>query len=331
MFLKKFKNIIVTFLLLISIIPINTFAYSDYIIASGENIGIQINSKGIMIVGLYSVDNISPGKEAGIKIGDRIIKVNDENVDSINSMVNKISASEDKSSIKLTYLRTNKEYDTILKLTKDKEGIYKTGLYVKDTINGVGTLTYIDPGTKMYGALGHEIIDKNTSFKIEIKDGKIFKSDVTEVRKSSDGTPGEKVARFYSDVVYGSIEKNTSSGIFGAYKDDIENKKLYKVARKEEVKLGNAKILTVLNENKVEEFDIEITKLNDNDSGIKNILFSIVDEDLIEVAGGVVQGMSGSPIIQGDKIIGAITHVVIDSPTKGYGIYITNMLEEMEK
>ena len=133
--------------------------------------------------------------------------------------------------------------------------------------------------------------------------------------------------------MYGSIIKNTSSGIFGNYDKEINNSKLYKVANKDEIKLGSAKILTVLKEEEIEEFNIEIIKINnnDNDNGIKNILFNITDENMLKACGGVVQGMSGSPIIQDDKIIGAVTHVVVDNPTKGYGIFITNMLEEMEK
>lgn len=330
MFLKKFKNILFTFLLLLNIIPLNTYAYSDYVIASGKNIGIEIKSKGIMIVGLYSINNISPGDAAGLRLGDKIIKIEDEYVENINEMVSKISNLDNKETVKITYLRTDKEYNTYLKPIKGDDNIYKTGLYVKDTINGVGTLTYIDPGTKMYGALGHEIIDKNTSLKIEIKDGKIFKSVVTGITKSTNGVPGEKNATFYSNITYGSIDKNTRSGVFGEYSGNIDGT-LYKVVEPSEIELGNAKILTVLKNEDVQEFNIEIIKINKNESDIKNILFNITDDELLNTTGGVVQGMSGSPIVQGDNIIGAVTHVVVDNPIKGYGIFITNMLEEMEK
>lgn len=331
MFLKKFKSIFLSFLLFISIIPISTYAYSSYIVASGKSVGVQIKTDGIMVVGLYTVDNVSPGKEAGIKLGDRITKINDKQVENINSMVNEISNAKDKNKVKITYIRNDKENNTYIKLVKGNDEIYKTGLYVKDTISGIGTLTYIDPETKMYGALGHAIIDKNTALKVEIKDGKIFKSEITGITKSTRGSAGEKNATFNSNEVYGSLDKNTSSGIFGTYSDTVDSSNLYKVAEVDEIKLGNAKILTVLKEEEINEFNIEIIKINNNDSGIKNILFNIIDEELLQVAGGVVQGMSGSPIIQGDKIIGAVTHVVVDEPTKGYGIFITNMLEEMEK
>lgn len=328
---KKFKNAFLSFLLIMCILPYNILAYSDYVAVSGKNIGIQIKSNGIMVVGLYTINGVSPGKDADISLGDRIIKIEDDYVNNINEMVNKITNSKNKESVKITYIRGNETKETHLKLVKGSDNVYKTGLYVKDEINGVGTLTYIDPETMMYGALGHAIIDKNTLSKIEIKDGKIYKSNVTSITKSNNGSPGEKNAEFYSGIVYGTVNKNTDSGIFGEYKDALDDAKLYKVADIDEIKLGKAKILTVLEGNKIEEYDINITKLNDTVSKIKNISFDITDTELLEKTGGIVQGMSGSPIIQDDKIIGAVTHVVVDDPKRGYGIYITNMLEEMEK
>ena len=320
-----FKRFLIT-LLFVFTIPCNIYAYSDYIAVSGKNIGIHINTKGVMVVGLYNIDNVSPGVDAGINIGDYIIKINNEEIDNINDMINKIDKNKDNDII-VTYMHNNIEKNTNLKLVK-KDGVYKTGLYVKDTINGVGTLTYIDPGTKMYGALGHAIIDRNTLEKVEIKDGKIYKSNVVGITKSIDGVPGEKNAEFFSNEIYGSINKNTFSGIFGSYYEDV-NDKLYKVGKSDEIKKGNAKILTVLNGDIIDEYDINITNLNNE--GIKNITFNITDKELLNKTGGIVQGMSGSPIIQDNKIIGAVTHVVVNNPTKGYGIFITNMLEEMEK
>ena len=317
--MDKLKKIIITFLLMLSLIPVNIYAYSDYITVSGKNIGIQIKTKGVMVVGLYNIDNKSPGKDAGINLGDYIIKINDKEVNNIEEMIKTIDKYKD-TTIKMTYLRDNKEYNTNLNLIKSRDGVYKTGLYVKDTISGVGTLTYIDPGTKMYGALGHAIIDKNTMQLVDIKDG---------ITKSKDGNPGEKNAEFFYDDVFGSIEKNTVSGIFGNYSSDIDGK-LYKVAKSSELKKGKAKILTVLNGSTIKEYNINITNLS-NINTTKNITFEITDKELLEKTGGIVQGMSGSPIIQNNKIIGAVTHVVVDNPTKGYGIYITNMLEEMEK
>lgn len=331
MFLKKARNILLGLILTLSILPTTAFAYSDYIIAGGENIGIQINSKGIMIVGLYKIDNVYPGREAGLKLGDKILAVNNKNVDNINQMVEMINKDEDKTSVDVKYKRFNKTYNATLKLVKTEDDVYKTGLYVKDTINGIGTLTFIDPNTKTFGALGHEIIEKNTGQMIEVKDGKIFKSEVQGITKSSNGSPGEKNAKYYSNITYGNIIENTSSGIFGNYQESIPNRTLYKVAKPSEIKVGKATIRTVIKDEQVQEFDIEIIKLNNNNNQkIKNILFNITDSKLLEATGGIVQGMSGSPIIQDEMIIGAVTHVIVDDPTKGYGIFITSMLEEAE-
>lgn len=324
MFFKKIKLILVSIMLLT--MPINALAYSDYIYASGKSVGINIKLKGIMVVGLYEVNGVSPGVIAKINLGDRIIKVNNNDVNSIKEMTDAISNSNNKDSVEITYLRNNKEYKTNLKLINDN-GIYKTGLYVKDTISGVGTLTYIDPGTMMYGALGHEIIDRNTKTMVDIDDGKIFKSSVTGITKSTNGNPGSKNALYYSDVVYGNINKNTHSGIFGNFSANTDNLKLYKVSNPV---LGDAKILTVIDNDTIKEYSINITKINEFKE-TKNILFDITDTELLNKTGGIVQGMSGSPIIQGDNIVGSVTHVVVDNPEKGYGIYITNMLSESEK
>lgn len=324
---KKIKSKLLLLLIILMIFPIQVLAYSEYIIAGGENIGIELNSKGIVIVGTYKVNGGNPAEEAGLRIGDMITEINNASVTNIEDMLEKIGNNEE---IGLNYIRGNKKYSTSLKLIKDNNNILKTGLYVKDSITGIGTLSFIDPNTKLYGALGHEIIEKSTGQKLEIKDGKIYNSTVTSITPSNDGNPGEKNARYDSSIVYGNVNENTSSGIFGYYTDDIPNKKLYKVASVNDIKTGNAKILTVLNGNEVQEYDINIISLSKEDKDTKNILFEITDKSLLEKTGGIVQGMSGSPIIQEDYIIGAVTHVVVDNPKRGYGIYIVNMLEEAE-
>lgn len=330
MFFKKIKNKIILSLTLFLCIPFNVFAYSDYIVAGGENIGIELKSTGVMIVGTYEIDGHNPAKEAKLQNGDKIISINDREVSSIEEMLNVIESSTDMNNIKINYERSDKKLETNLELKKDQNNVYKTGLYVKDSITGVGTLTFIDPNTKLYGALGHEIIEKSTGQKLEIKDGKIYNSSVTGITKSNDGKPGEKNARYNTKEVYGNVKENTVSGIFGNYTDTINDEKLYKVASEDEIELGEAKMLTVIKDEDVEEFAINIIRINEDSELTKNILFEITDEELLEISGGIVQGMSGSPIIQNEKIIGAVTHVVVDDPTKGYGIFITTMLEEAE-
>lgn len=328
MFFKKIKNSYLLIILTLLIIPYFVKAYSDYILVGGENIGIELNTNGIIIVGTYEINSINPAKEAGLLNGDRIIKINNQKVTSIEEMINTIK--DNTNEIEITYRRGNKEDTTHLKLVKSDNNVYKTGLYVKDSITGVGTLTYIDPNTKLFGALGHEIIEKNTSQKLEIKDGKIYSSTVTGVTRSSIGSPGEKNASYNSNEIFGKINANTPSGIFGNYTKELPNKKEYKVAKNEEVKTGKAQILTVVSGSTIEAFDINIIKTYPDSTTNKNILFEVIDEKLLKLTGGIVQGMSGSPIIQNDTIIGAVTHVVVDDPKKGYGIYITKMLEEGE-
>jgi len=327
MFLKIFKKTCLCLLLSLFIMPSYILAYSDYIIAGGQNIGIELNAKGIMVVGLYKVGDNYPATEAGIKVGDIITSINDEQVNNINELSKKIN-NRINDTIKIGYIRDDINNYTNLKLYKDNN-VYKTGLYVKDSITGIGTLTYIDPNTKLFGALGHEIIEKNTGQILEIKDGKIYTSQVVDIEPSINGVPGEKNARLNSDEIIGNIFENTTKGIFGNYNLNIDNTFLYKVGRISNIKKGEAIIRTVISDEKVEEFTINILKINDN-SKTKNIVFEITDKNLLEKTGGIVQGMSGSPIIQGEYIIGAVTHVVVDDTTKGYGILITNMLEEAE-
>ena len=329
MLLKKFKKSIFLLLLFLFIIPINVFAYSDKIIVGGQNIGISLNSKGVLIVGTYEVNGTSPAKEASLKTGDIIEKINGNKISNIEQMATEINKVKEEK-ISLTYLRNNKEKETTLNLYKDENNIYKTGLYVKDSVTGIGTLTFIDPNTKIFGALGHEIQEQATGKIFEIKDGTIFSSEVTDVVPSSDGSPGEKRAEYNKEDVTGEVKENTTQGIFGEYTAEISGGKTYNVAEPSEIKKGNAKILTVLNGTEVKEYEINITQINSEKQKNKNFVFEIIDKELLNKTNGIIQGMSGSPIIQGDNIIGAVTHVVIDNPHKGYGIFITNMLEEAE-
>ncbi len=326
MFFKKFKKATLIILLTLISIPINALAYSDYIIAGGQNIGIEIKAKGVIVVGTYKVNNENIAYDSGIRVGDVIVSIDNQKVANVDEMVKRINESD--GTVKIGYIRNDISKYTDLKLYKENNS-YKTGIYVKDSITGIGTLTFIDPNTKLFGALGHEIIEKNTGKPLETKEGTIFDSEVISITPSTNGTAGEKNAKYYIDRINGNIFENTTQGIFGTYSSAIDKNKLYKVAEFNEIKKGEAKILTVLNGTDVKEYTIDITKLTDNQK-VKNITFNITDPELLQKTGGIVQGMSGSPIIQNDKIIGAVTHVVLDDPTKGYGIFIRNMLEEAE-
>lgn len=324
MFLKIKK---ITLLLLTFIIPLNVYAYSKYVIAGGNSVGIKINTNGVIIVGSYLVDNHDNLKDSNLKNGDIITTINNNKISTIENMVDVINKCNC-NNINITYVRNNKLLNTNLKLYKDQDKI-KTGLYVKDSISGVGTLTYIDPETKTFGVLGHEIVDSNGNI-YNIKSGYITDSKITGITKSNNGIPGEKNAVLYSDDVFGNIIRNTNKGLFGTYTEEIINDRIYEVGTIDNISLGNAKILTVISDNNIEEFDINIKSVKNTKNKLKNIEFEVTDNKLLNISNGIVQGMSGSPIIQNNYIIGAVTHVVVNDPHKGYGILITNMLEEGE-
>ena len=321
---KIFLNILISFI----IIPINVYAYSNKVILGGNNIGIEVKTNGILVVGLYEIDGKLPAQSSGIQAGDYIINVNNKTVKTISDFTNEINNDDDKLKIDVTYKRNNKEYKTKLELVK-KDNEYKTGLYVKDKINGIGTLTFIDPNTKKFGALGHEIVSKETGEILKIDDGFIYYSYITGITKSNNGSPGEKDADYDKEKKYGTITKNTNKGIFGDYTDKINNENVYEVATNDEIKEGKANLFTVIDGENLESFEVQIEKLNFNEN-TKNIVFKITDKKLLNSTGGIVQGMSGSPIIQNNKIIGAVTHVIVNDPTKGHGIFISNMLKESD-
>ena len=316
----------IIFLLTILLFPLQVFAYSNEIYLGGNTLGIDVKTDGIMVIGFYKVS----GKynTGSLKQGDYITKVNDRDVNTIDDLTSTIEEFVDNNKVDITYRRNNIEYLTTLNLMYENN-VYKTGLYVKDGITGIGTLTYVDPETKIYGALGHEIVESNTSSVVEIKTGSIFRNSITSIDKSEMGEPGAKNAKFYRETNYGTIEKNTPYGIYGHYNKELNNR-IVPVASKEEIKIGEAEIYTVLKDETVESFKINIKSINER-SKSKNFSFEITDSNLLDKTGGIVQGMSGSPIMQNGKIIGAVTHVIVDNPITGYGIFITSMLEEGER
>lgn len=322
--MKKCIKLVIILLLILS--PVNVLAYSDYIIPGGENVGIEVKYNGVLVIGFYKIDD--KYNKNDIEIGDYITHVNGVSINSIDELVSNIEKYASDNKVKLTIKRNNKDKEIEFNLIK-KNDVYKTGLYIKDTITGIGTLTYIDPETKIYGALGHEIIESTTQSSVEVRTGYIYESEVTSIDRSTNGSPGTKNAKFYYNNKYGEIDKNTNYGIYGEYNATLDKTPM-KVANSDEIKTGEASILTVTSNNEVKEYKINITKIDKN-SKIKNIHFEITDEELLNLSGGIVQGMSGSPIIQDDKIIGAVTHVVVENVKKGYGIFITTMLTEGER
>ncbi len=316
-------------LLMLLLIPMNLLAYSENIIVGGETIGIEAYSKGVVVVGFYKVNGKYIASET-LKVGDTILEIEGVSVSSIKEMTSLIDKNIKNGKVNASIKRNNKTKKVVLNLVKDGS-VYKTGLYIKEKVTGIGTLTYIDPETKIYGSLGHEIMISESTNRVEVRKGEIYKSFVNGIDRSINGRVGSKNASIDYQTELGTVTKNTSVGIYGIYNKTI-NKETTSVAKWEEINLGKAVIRTITDGSKIEEYEIEISSLNRNaiDTN-KSITFKVTDKTLMEKTGGIVQGMSGSPIIQNGKIIGAVTHVVIDEVNKGYAVFIRTMLEEGER
>jgi stage IV sporulation protein B len=325
-------------------IPLKTLKVSVVpqlkVIPGGQTIGVKIKSKGILVVGHHLVTvgpnhKLSPGEEAKIQVGDLIVQMNGKSLNDISKVSELVARSgEMRKPIQLTIERNNQELQVELNPAYDvSDKIYRLGLYIRDSAAGVGTLTFYAPEQGVYGALGHVITDMDTQTPVAVGDGQIVHSKVTSIAKSRNGEPGEKNAEIFRDSkVIGTIEKNTSFGIFGKMKeapDHSFSKEAIPVAFAEEIHEGPAQIYTVVGGQKVEKFDIQIMHVTRQDEpATKGMVIKVTDPRLLEKTGGIVQGMSGSPIIQNGKLIGAVTHVFVNDPTSGYGCFIEWMLKD---
>jgi stage IV sporulation protein B len=309
------------------------------VIPGGQSIGVKLNSVGVLVVGHHQVNTNdgkkSPGEIAGIKVGDIITKINGQRIEKMSDVAPFVKDSgENGKPLQVVISRESGEFTTNLQPLKDQnEESYKLGLYIRDSAAGIGTMTFYEPKSMKYGALGHVISDMDTKKPIVVADGQIVRSTVTSIEKGSNGDPGEKLARFSSDrEVIGNIKRNSPFGIFGELNKDISNgisDKALPISLSHQVKEGPAQILTVVDNDKVELFDIEIVStIPQKFPATKGMVLKVTDKKLLEKTGGIVQGMSGSPIIQDGKLIGAVTHVFVNDPTSGYGVHIEWMLTE---
>ncbi|WP_242218869.1 SpoIVB peptidase [Bacillus cereus group sp. BfR-BA-01380] len=319
---------------------VNVKVLKDFkVVPGGQSIGVKLNAKGVLVVGHHLIQTekgkVSPGELAGVQVGDMITEINGKTIERMSDIAPFIHDSgKTGESLNLVLLRDGKYIRT--KLTPQKDGgeqSYRIGLYIRDSAAGIGTMTFIHPESRKYGALGHVISDNDTKKPIQVEDGQIVRSTVTSIERGSNGDPGEKLARFSPDhEVIGNITTNSPFGIFGKLNTEMKNgimDEALPIALSHQVKEGPAKILTVINQDKVEAFDIEIVStVPQKFPATKGMVVKITDKRLLEKTGGIVQGMSGSPIVQDGKLVGAVTHVFVNDPTSGYGVHIEWMLHE---
>ncbi len=320
--------------MLVSIVP------QVKVIPGGQSIGVLLHSQGVIVVGCSGVldesgNVVRPAGDAGVMEGDIILKIDGEAIRSdiqVRDLVARAGSLDQSLTIEIK--RGSEIFTALVKPVYCKDSLrYRVGLMVKDTAAGVGTLTFYEPQTLVYGALGHLITDMSTNRPVELSDGKIIDANVQGIHRGRRGQPGEKIGVFLGDKrINGTITNNTKVGIFGYLQKPIDNpifSKPLPVAMIDQIKEGPAEILTVLKDDKVERFQIEIIKINPlaRQDG-KGIVIRITDPRLLEVTGGIVQGMSGSPIIQDNKLVGAVTHVFVNDPTRGYGVPLEWMAEE---
>lgn len=329
---------------LLGILPLKTIsvkAISNKIslYPGGQPIGVKLSTKGTLVVALSDIETengktSSPGAAAGIQIGDSILKINNINITSSEQVSEIVNSCEGKE-LNITIDRKGEELTKKVKPVKNTNDTkYKIGLWIRDSTAGVGTLTFYDENSNKFAALGHPITDSDTGTILNINTGQIISSSIVSVRKGAKGNPGELKGIFIDEeVALGDITKNTNCGIFGNTNKSLINKnsKPLDIALRDEIKLGPAQILTTIDGEEPKLYNIEIEKLLKQETpSPKSMIIKITDPVLLEKTGGIVQGMSGSPIIQNNKIIGAVTHVLINKPDTGYGVYIEWMLKDAD-
>jgi len=301
-------------------------AFAEELIVGGQVVGIQISTKGVLVAGVAEVETAegckTPAADAGLKEGDLIIRINDEEVTRAGALVEKVGQQQGEA-VELTVLRDDKTIKFTVKPALSCEEQWMMGMWLRDGISGIGTVTFCDPLTGLFGALGHSINDSGTGLTVPLESGHITEAEVVGVKKGSSGNPGELNGCADIGKILGSVEQNTGHGIYGQAYSNMGGR----VMETGDICTGKASIISTINGRSAEEYQVEITRIYDDNDG-RHVMLTVTDPELCSRTGGIVQGMSGSPIIQNGKLVGAVTHVFVNDPTKGYGISIYDMLDE---
>lgn len=328
----------------LGIIPLKTVAVEaipyQELIPSGQVVGIKVNTEGILVLGIGTFESdgeqVSPCKGL-IETGDLIISCNGTKLETKEDLRDCIESSKE-GQLQLKLIRKGVEKQVeVNPFYSVSEEVFKIGLWIKDSTQGIGTITYIHPQNGVFGALGHGITDADTHRLIPVKDGQVMEASITHIKKGKKGTPGEisGVIDYEQESIIGEIDQNNALGIYGTMNEEIINKQVCSpipIAFQDEVHEGKASILVDLTGEGVKEYEVELQKVSKySNEPSKSMVIKIVDEDLLKLTSGIVQGMSGSPILQDGKLIGAVTHVFIQDPTRGYGIFIENMINNEKR
>ncbi len=319
------KNIDVSVLPRTTVIPVGNIA------------GVKLYTSGVLVVGMSEIEGIDnrkykPYENTGIEEGDRITKINETSITSTEELVECVNKSNGEN-IQITYIHEEESRECSIEPVQTSQDEYKLGLWVRDSAAGVGTVTFYEPSTKTFGALGHGITDIDTGELINIASGEFVTTRILNITKGESGNPGKIQGTIENQVNIGDIDKNTKFGIYGKVDNlsslDIDTSKEMEVATRDEIQLGKATILCSLDNKTVQEYEIEIEKIfKENNYDNKSMEIKVTDSRLLEKTGGIIQGMSGSPIIQNGKFIGAVTHVLVNNPEEGYAVFGDIMLKQ---
>ena len=310
------------------------------VVPLGELVGLKLYTNGVLVVGMSEISGIDkntykPYENTGILEGDMIVEINEKSITNTTELIECVNNSKGKE-ISVKYVRDGETIETNIKPVETDKDDYKLGLWVRDAAAGVGTISFYEPETGLFASLGHGIIDVDTSKLLDISTGEFVTTNIVSITKGEKGNPGKIQGSVENQKTIGEVYKNTEFGVFGKVSNtSVLNEdltKTIKVASRNEIKKGKATIRCTLENNKKKEYEVEIQKIYaNNNSDNKSMLVKITDEELLEKTGGIIQGMSGSPIIQNGKLIGVLTHVLVSDPTVGYGVFADLMVEKMKE
>ena len=318
------KTVITALFSLAVAAALTTAAWAQELVVGGQAVGIQVGTKGVLIAGLTQVETAngskSPAQDAGLKKGDLIVEMGGESIAKASELIDRVTELDGRPA-ELTVQREKKTLRVTVQPVESAEGQWMMGMWLRDGVSGIGTLTFCDPATGIYGALGHSISDADTGLEMPLDEGSITDAEIVSITKGLPGAPGELNGCADMGRVLGSIDGNTAHGIYGRMYTALGTRRL----ETGNITTGPATIVSTVSGRQPEEYDVEINRIY-RDAGGEHVMLTVVDSELCARTGGIVQGMSGSPILQNGRLVGAVTHVFVNDPTRGYGVSIQDML-----